>query len=61
VAIEDNEIIDRDEIRAADRPIGDTKAAAFVEKSDGSTYEYQIDLDAGDLEPLGDAPPAGAI
>jgi len=61
VAVEDNEKIDHDEIRPDDRPVGDTKAAAFVEKPDGSTYEYQIDLDAKDLTGLGDAPPAGGI
>jgi len=60
VAVEDNERLDPDEIRSDDRPLGDTKAAAFVEKPDGSTYEYQIDLDAKDLDALDDAPPAGA-
>jgi len=61
VAVEDNERIDDDEVRAADRPLGDTKAACFVEKPDGSTYEYQIDLDAKDLTALDDAPPAGGV
>jgi len=61
VAEEDNERIDDDEIRSDDRPIGDTKAAAFVEKADGSLYEYQIDFDAKDLDQLQDAPPASAL
>lgn len=61
VAVEDNERIDHDEIRSDDRPVGDTKAAAFVEKADGSTYEYQIDFDSGDLEQLKDAPPAEGL
>ena len=61
VAVEDNERLDPDEVRPDDRPTGDTKAAAFVEKADGSTYEYQIDLDAKDLDALNDAPPAGGI
>jgi hypothetical protein len=59
VAIEDNERLDPDEVRPDDRPVGDTKAAAFVEKPNGSTYEYQIDLDTKDLESLDDAPPGG--
>lgn len=58
-AVEDNERIDRDEIRPDDRPVGDTKAAAFVEKPNGSTYEYQIDLDAKDLTALDSVPPGG--
>lgn len=60
VAVEDNERLDPDEVRPDDRPLGDTKAAAFVEKPNGATYEYQIDLDAKDLTGLGDAPPAGS-
>jgi hypothetical protein len=44
-AVEDNERIDRDEIRSHDRPIGETKAAVQVEKADGYTAEYWIDLD----------------
>lgn len=62
VAVEDNERIDHDEIRSDDRPVGDTKAAAFVEKPEGSTYEYQIDLDAKDLvRDPDDVPPSGVL
>ena len=62
VAVEDNERLDPDEIRPDDRPVGDTKAAAFVEKADGSTYEYQVDLDAKDLvRDPDDVPPTGVL
>lgn len=44
-AEEDNERIDHDEIRGVDRPIGETKAGVHVVKADGSTFEYEIDLD----------------
>lgn len=62
VAVEDNERLDPDEIRPDDRPVGDTKAAAFVEKPNGSTYEYQIDLDTKDLvRDPDDVPPSGVL
>lgn len=51
VAVEDNERIDRDEIRPADRPLNDTKAAAQITKADGSIYEYEIDLTNRKLNP----------
>lgn len=57
-AVEDNERIDSDEVRPADRPIGETKAACQVEKN-GSIYEYEIDLDNKDLIRDGDMPPEG--
>jgi hypothetical protein len=57
---EDNERIDHDEIRGFDRPTGETKAAAMVEKGDGSTFEYEIDLDRQSMERAdGTEPPIG--
>ncbi len=58
-AVEDNERIDRDEIRRHDRPLGETHAACLLEKPDGSIYEYEIDLDNGELVRGGDLPPGG--
>lgn len=49
VAVEDNERIDYDEVRNEDKPMGDTKAACLLEKPNGETYEYWIDLDMGEL------------
>lgn len=51
VAVEDNELIDPDEVRAADRPLGDTKAMCMLTKPSGSVYEYHIYLDDKTLEP----------
>lgn len=58
-AVEDNERIDRDEIRRHDRPLGETHAACLLEKPDGSIYEYAIDLDSGTLVSGGESPPGG--
>lgn len=60
-AVEDNERIDLDEIRRHDRPVGQTQAAAMVEKQDGYTAEYRINLDTQELERVdgGNLPPGG--
>jgi len=58
-AIEDNERIDYDEIRRHDRPLGETHAACLLEKPSGEIYEYEIDLDNGELVSGGDLPPGG--
>lgn len=61
VAVEDNERIDYDEIRPPDRPMGDTKAAVLLTKPSGETYEYRVDLDTQELDPVenGNLPPGG--
>lgn len=56
VAVEDNERIDDDEIRPADRPLGETKAAVLLTKPTGSVYEYRVDLDDRELVRVDDAP-----
>ena len=58
-AEEDNERIDYDEIRRHDRPLGDTTAACLLEKPSGEIYEYEIDLDQGELVSGGAKPPGG--
>lgn len=58
-AVEDNERIDRDEIRRHDRPLGETHAACLLEKPSGELYEYEIDLDNGELISGGAIPPGG--
>lgn len=49
-AVEDNERIDEDEIRRQDRPTGEVHAGCLLIKPGGKAYEYEIDLDTGDLE-----------
>jgi len=58
-AVEDNERIDSDEIRRHDRPLGETHAACLLEKPSGEIYEYEIDLDNGELVRDGAIPPGG--
>lgn len=51
-AVEDNERIDRDEVRPVDRPLGDTKGAVLLTKPSGSVYEYEVDFDKQTLIPV---------
>lgn len=61
MAVEDNEIIDLDEIRPIDRPLGEVNAMLMVTKPSGQIYEYVIDLDEKTLEAAEgtDVPPSG--
>lgn len=47
--IEENERIDRDEVRSIDRPLGKVHAAVLVERGFGS-YGYKVDFSRGTLE-----------
>jgi len=59
VAVEDNERIDKDEIRPDDRPLGEVQAALLLE-SGSYIQEYRIDLDDRTVTPEdGLAPPGG--
>jgi hypothetical protein len=59
VSVEDNERIDKDEIRPNDRPLGEVQASLLLE-SGSYTQEYRIDLDDRTVTPEdGLAPPGG--
>jgi len=59
VSVEDNERIDKDEIRPNDRPLGEVQASLLLE-SGSYTQEYRIDLDDRTVTPEdGLTPPGG--
>jgi len=47
--VEENERIDRDEVRRVDRPLGKVNAAILVERGFGS-YGYKVDFSRGTLD-----------